>query len=73
MSRIWTVVRFPSGSWSYGGSPSDPDYSECDIYSIEATSPEAAVKSAQSKRSAGLRKAKRLAEKDASLPPATIS
>ncbi|CEK42733.1 hypothetical protein MF6394_01730 [Pseudomonas sp. MF6394] len=72
MSRIWTVVRFPNGSWSYGGSPSDPDYSECDIYSIEAVSPEAAVKSAQSKRSASLRKAKRQADKDASPPAAPI-
>ncbi|RMM39250.1 hypothetical protein ALQ79_200472 [Pseudomonas amygdali pv. lachrymans] len=73
MSRNWTVVRFPNGSWSYGGSPSDPDYSECEIYSIDAASPEAAVKAAQSKRSASLRKAKRQAEKNASLPPAPIS
>lgn len=73
MSRIWTVVRFPNGSWSYGGSPSDPDYSECEIFSIEAASPEAAIKSAQSKRSANLRKAKRQAEKEASSSAAPIS
>ncbi|SBW84439.1 hypothetical protein PVE_R2G0412 [Pseudomonas veronii 1YdBTEX2] len=73
MSRNWTVVRFPNGSWSYGGSPSDPDYSECEIYSIDAVSPEAAVKSAQSKRSSSVRKAKRQAEKDASRPAAPIS
>lgn len=49
--RLWTVVRFPNGSWSYGGKPTDPDYSECEIWQITAGSPEAAVKKAQAKRS----------------------
>lgn len=73
MSKIWTVVRFPNGSWSYGGSPSDPDYSECEIYAVDAVTPEAAVKSAQSKRSASIRKAKLQAEKDAPAPAAPIN
>lgn len=47
---LWTVVRFPDGSWSYGGKPSDPDYSKCEIWQIPASSPEEAVKKAQKKR-----------------------
>lgn len=46
MVRVWTVVRFPNGSWSYGGKPSDPDYEFCDIFQVEAVSPERAVKKA---------------------------
>ncbi|OWY38870.1 hypothetical protein CEK28_10605 [Xenophilus sp. AP218F] len=51
MEKLWTVVRFPNGSWSYGGKPTDPDYEECEIWQIEATSAEKAVKKAQAKRS----------------------
>jgi hypothetical protein len=36
--RLWTVVRFPDGSWSYGGSPDNPDYAECYVTQTEADS-----------------------------------
>lgn len=47
---LWTVVRFPNGSWSYGGKPDDPDYEHCEVWRIEAESAERAVKKAQAKR-----------------------
>lgn len=47
---LWTVVRFPNGSWSYGGKPDDPDYEQCEVWRIDAESPERAVKKAQAKR-----------------------
>ncbi len=47
----WTVVRFPNGSWSYGGDPSDPDYAECEIFQINSKSGKLAIKKAQNKRS----------------------
>lgn len=50
-TQLWTVVRFPSGAWSYGGKPTDPNYAECEIWQIEAVSSKEAVKKAQSKRS----------------------
>lgn len=57
----WTVVRFPNGSWSYGGKPTDPDYAECEVWTVEASNGPRAVKKAQAKRSAANRKAKRAA------------
>jgi hypothetical protein len=48
---LWTVVRFPNGSWSYGGKPSSPEYALCEIWQIIARSPKEAVKKAQAKRS----------------------
>lgn len=50
-TRSWLVVRFPDGSWSYGGKESDPDYEKCEKYRVDAASPEAAIKKAQAKRS----------------------
>ena len=50
-NKLWTVVRFPNGSWSYGGSPTDPDYAECEVFRISAADGKAAVKKAQAKRS----------------------
>lgn len=50
MDVLWTVVRFPVGSWSYGGSPTDAAYAECEVWQIRASSPESAVKKAQAKR-----------------------
>jgi hypothetical protein len=49
MGRIylWTVVRFPSGHWSTGGAPTDPEYSECEIWQVEARTREEAKKKAQ--------------------------
>ena len=55
---LWTVVRFPNGSWSSGGKPSDPDYAACEVWQINADSRTIAVKKAQAKRSAAIRKAK---------------
>ncbi len=52
-SRIWTVVRFPAGVWSGGGSRNDPDYSECEVFLIPAESLHKAKKKAQAVR-AGL-------------------
>lgn len=49
--RSWLVVRFPNGSWSYGGKESDPDYEECEKYRVEASDPKAAIKKAQARRS----------------------
>lgn len=48
---LWTVARFPNGSWSYGGKPIDSDYAECEVWQIEANDHRAAVKKAQAKRS----------------------
>lgn len=56
---LWTVVRFPNGSWSTGGKPSDPDYEHCDIWQIVAKTREEATKKAQQKRAYALRKAKK--------------
>lgn len=49
-SKLWTVVRFPNGSWSYGGKPSSADYELCEVYQLPANSPEKAVKKAQAIR-----------------------
>ncbi|WP_081651424.1 hypothetical protein [Cupriavidus sp. WS] len=65
MDRVWTVVRFPNGTWSYGGKPSDPDYALCEIFQIEASSPDKAVKKAQAKRSRDNKKATDAAKRDA--------
>ncbi len=49
--RIWTVARFPSGMWSFGGRPDDPAYSECELWQVRAETGKAAVKKAQARRS----------------------
>lgn len=54
----WTVARFPNGSWSTGGSPSDPDYSKCEVFEVMARSRDEAKKKAQAKRSRLLRSAR---------------
>lgn len=58
--RVWTVGRFPAGVWSGGGSRSDPDYSECEVYLIPAESLEQAKKKAQAIRSRLVRKGSEL-------------
>jgi len=55
--RIWTVARFPSGHWSYGGPPDSPDYEFCEVWRIAAPDARTAVKKAQAKRSRSNRKA----------------
>ncbi|WGX45679.1 hypothetical protein P7I94_00185 (plasmid) [Pseudomonas aeruginosa] len=44
MKLVWTVARFPDGSWSTGGSPDDPDYALCEVFRIEADSRDEAKK-----------------------------
>ncbi|SEU40193.1 hypothetical protein SAMN03159335_06226 [Burkholderia cepacia] len=48
--KLWTVARFPSGVWSFGGKPEDPEYSECELWQVSAATGRAAVKKAQAKR-----------------------
>lgn len=57
VEQLWTVVRFPNGSWSTGGKPTDPDYAECEVWKIHATSREAATRKAQGRRSSARRAA----------------
>lgn len=64
--RTWTVVRFPNGSWSYGGRRDDPNYALCEKWSIDATSGQDAVRKAQTQRRREQAKAKRTAGSDAS-------
>ncbi|WP_084085738.1 hypothetical protein [Cupriavidus sp. USMAA2-4] len=54
--QLWTVVRFPNGSWSYGGKPTDPDYALCETWQVPAFNAKDAVKKAQSIRSRARRK-----------------
>lgn len=49
--KVWTVARFPSGMWSFGGRPDDSVYSECELWQVRAVTGKAAVKKAQAKRS----------------------
>ena len=58
-TRIWTVVRFPNGSWSYGGRMDEPEYSQCEKWAVEAASGEEAKKKAQAKRRSEQAKARR--------------
>jgi hypothetical protein len=46
----WTVARFPSGNWTTGGKPNDPDYADCEVFVIEAPDRKTATKRAQAKR-----------------------
>lgn len=47
---LWTVARFPNGSWTTGGKPDSPDYAQCEVWQIEASSRRDATKKAQAKR-----------------------
>ncbi|WP_252108946.1 MULTISPECIES: hypothetical protein [unclassified Halomonas] len=49
-TQLWTVVKFPNGSWSYGGPVLSPEYADCEVYCIEAPGPKTAVKKAQTIR-----------------------
>jgi hypothetical protein len=51
VEQFWTVVRFPNGSWSYGGRPDSPDYEQCEVWRILAATAKDAVRKAQSRRS----------------------
>lgn len=63
--QLWTVARFPNGFWSTGGKPTDPDYAECEVFAILATSREQAKKKAQARRSTSMRKAAQAEPADA--------
>lgn len=58
MNRLWTVARFPNGSWDTGGPPDDPCYSECEVFQVDASSREQAKKLAQAQRRKNQRKSK---------------
>ena len=53
---LWTVVRFPDGEWSSGGSPDDPDYADCEVFQVASATRENAVRRARAKRSAASRR-----------------
>lgn len=59
---MWTVVRFPNGSWSTGGRPEDPAYSECEVFRVEAGDRDEAKKLAQAIRRQKRRAAERAAQ-----------
>ena len=46
----WTVARFPDGTWTTGGNPTDPDYANCEVWVIEAAGRDAAKRKAQAQR-----------------------
>lgn len=48
--QLWTVVRFPDGSWSFGGRPDDPAYALCEKWRLLAGDGKQAVKRAQGRR-----------------------
>jgi hypothetical protein len=48
--QLWTVVRFPDGSWSFGGKPEDPAYELCEKWRLLSSSGQRAVKLAQGRR-----------------------
>jgi len=53
---LWPVVRFPNGSWSYGGKPTDPAYQGCEVWQIEAPRAKVAISRARARRSNALKK-----------------
>lgn len=54
---LWTIVRFPDGSWTFAKHPNAPIYSECEKWEISASSLEQAIQKAQIKRSRARKKA----------------
>ncbi len=54
--KMWTVARYPDGSWTYGGRPDSPDYEFCEVWRIAATDEKAAVRKAQAKRRRAIKK-----------------
>lgn len=55
---VWTVARYPNGSWDTGGKPDDPDYAECEVFRVLATGRDQAKKLAQAERRKLMRKSK---------------
>lgn len=56
MERLWTVVRFPNGSWSSGENRRTQTMSIARFGQIDAATAKAAVRKAQAKRSRDLKK-----------------
>jgi len=56
--QAWTVVRFPNGSWSYGGKINDPDYEQCEKFIIMAKDSKQAVSRARARRAYLIKKSK---------------
>mgnify|MGYP001564384639 CR=1 FL=1 len=48
--QVWTVVRFPDGSWSSGGKIDSPEYDLCEKWSVFASDRGAAVSAAKKLR-----------------------
>jgi hypothetical protein len=57
--KLWTVARYPDGSWGTGGSPNDADYAHCEVYQVPASDRDSATKKAKLLRKGELRKAGR--------------
>lgn len=55
-ARLWTVARYPAGTWDTGGKISDPAYECCEVYQVLAKDRDQAKKKAQSARSTLVRK-----------------
>ncbi|WP_025140891.1 hypothetical protein [Achromobacter sp. DH1f] len=51
--QLWTVVRFPDGSWSYGGKADDSAYELCEKWRLLSRTGQHAVKLAQGRRRRG--------------------
>lgn len=49
--QLWTVARYPNGTWDTGGKPNDPSYEYAEVFQVIADSRDAAKKKAQAKRS----------------------
>ncbi len=47
---LWTVARFPDGSWTTGGLPTDPAYAGCEVYRVHASDRTKAKRKAQAQR-----------------------
>jgi len=56
--QMWTVARYPNGSWDTGGRMDDPGYAECEVFRVAAESRDQAKKKAQAERRKNLRKSK---------------
>lgn len=56
--QLWTVARFPNGSWTTGGGPDDPIYELSEVFQVMAGSRKHATQKARSQRARRLNKEK---------------
>lgn len=68
MEKLWTVVRFPDGSWSYGGRLDSPEYALCEKWSTFAVDGKTAVKLTQRRRQNERKRAARISAKQEPFP-----